>query len=211
MSHKINRDPDQLYPPFRDLILKGLAACHKKGLAIEFYEGLRTHERSDWLYAQGRTREELDKVGLGEEPRSGRVITNAYGGKSKHNFGIAVDLVFDGDEQKDGIQWAWEGQYDYAAKIIKAVDSNLQWGGNWTTIQDKPHFHLKQPYSNSQLQAFYEEGGLYKIFSELDKIFKPPVEIVVPELTEDPKEIGKVTVVKVKKLNCWERFVAWLG
>lgn len=212
---KRNSNIEDLYFPFREIIKKALEACHKKGLQLHLFEGVRSYERSNWLYAQGRTKEQLNSVGLIDvEPRAGNRITNAYGGKSKHNFSIAADLVFDGDEDREGIQWTWEGQYDYAARIIKKVDPQLQWGGDWSSFKDKPHFQLKQPYSMAQLNVFYQAGGLERVFLQLDKHFVKPVQIVVPELTIKVEEIGKANIVKVvkpikKSITWWQKFKQW--
>ncbi len=106
-------------PMARVLVQKAAAV----GITIKLISGLRTYAEQDALYAQGRT-------------APGRIVTNARGGYSNHNFGIAFDIgVFEG------------GRYQPESPKYKAVgalgvDLGLEWGGNWKTIVDQPHFQL---------------------------------------------------------------------
>ena len=90
--------------------------------------GTRTYEEQNALYEQGRT-------------KPGRVVTNARGGYSNHNFGIAFDIgVFEG------------GRYLGESPAYKAVGAigmklGLEWGGNWKSIQDEPHFQLRPAWA----------------------------------------------------------------
>src|SRR5215471_18388685 len=52
----------------------------QEGIEILVVQGLRTWAEQDALYAQGRT-------------ASGQIVTNARGGQSYHNFGLAVDCT----------------------------------------------------------------------------------------------------------------------
>ena len=65
----------EVRPYARALVLRAASA----GISIKVISGLRTYAEQNALYAQGRT-----------EP--GRVVTNARGGYSNHNFGIAFDI-----------------------------------------------------------------------------------------------------------------------
>ena len=104
----------------RALVLKAKA----EGITIKVISGLRTYAEQDALYAKGRT-------------RPGSKVTNARGGYSNHNFGIAFDVgVFDGT------------RYIPESSRYKAVGAlgrelGLEWGGNWKTMQDEPHFQLR--------------------------------------------------------------------
>ena len=56
------------------------------GITIRIISGFRTYAEQDALYAQGRT-------------QLGSIVTNAKGGYSNHNFGIAFDVgVFEGSK-----------------------------------------------------------------------------------------------------------------
>jgi peptidoglycan LD-endopeptidase CwlK len=93
-------------------------------IEIKIISGLRTYAEQDALYAQGRT-------------KPGSIVTNAKGGYSNHNFGIAFDIaVFEA------------GKYlprsnKYRAVGVLGTDLGLEWGGNWKTIVDLPHFQLR--------------------------------------------------------------------
>ena len=94
------------------------------GITIKIISGLRTYAEQDALYAQGRTAD-------------GHIVTNARGGYSNHNFGIAFDVgVFEGSKYLPESS-------KYRAVGALGVDLGLEWGGNWKTIVDQPHFQLR--------------------------------------------------------------------
>jgi peptidoglycan LD-endopeptidase CwlK len=110
----------EVQPMARALVQKAASA----GIKVKILSGFRTYAEQDALYAQGRT-------------APGNVVTNAKAGYSNHNFGIAFDIgVFDG------------GTYlgdspKYKAVGVIGEDLGLEWGGNWKTIVDQPHFQLR--------------------------------------------------------------------
>ena len=117
----------QVQPLARALIESAAAI----GIAIKIISGTRTFAEQDALYEQGRT-------------KSGRIVTNARGGYSNHNFGIAFDIgVFEG------------GRYIDESPAYKAVGAlgiklGLEWGGNWKTIQDEPHFQVRPAWARDK-------------------------------------------------------------
>lgn len=109
------------------------ALVHKaalSGIKIKIISGLRTYAEQNELYAQGRT-------------KPGNKVTNARGGHSNHNFGIAFDIgVFEGNKYlADSVK--------YKAVGILGMDMGLEWGGNWKTIVDQPHFQLRPTWASS--------------------------------------------------------------
>lgn len=99
------------------------------GIEIKLISGLRTYAQQDALFAQGRT-------------KPGNRVTNAKGGESNHNFGIAFDIgVFNG---KDYLPES--AAYDAVGAI--GIEIGLEWGGNWRTIKDKPHYQLRPGWAN---------------------------------------------------------------
>ena len=111
--------------PIARALIESAAAI---GIAIKIISGTRTYEEQNALYEQGRS-------------KPGRIVTNARGGYSNHNFGIAFDIgVFEG------------GRYLDESPAYKAVGAigmklGLEWGGNWKTIQDEPHFQLRPAWA----------------------------------------------------------------
>lgn len=114
----------QVQPMARALVQKAAAS----GIAIRVISGLRTYEEQDALYAQGRT-------------ALGSVVTNARGGYSNHNFGIAFDIgVFEGNRYLGDSP-------KYKAVGVLGMDLGLEWGGNWKTIVDQPHYQLRPAWA----------------------------------------------------------------
>lgn len=114
----------RVQPYARSLYFK----AREHGLTINIISGLRSYAEQDALYAQGRT-------------RAGKKVTNARGGYSNHNFGIAFDVgLFE------------RNQYLGESPLYKAVGAlgeelGLEWGGNWRTLVDQPHFQLRPDWA----------------------------------------------------------------
>ena len=98
---------------------------------------LRTFAEQDELYAQGRT-------------KPGKRITNAKGGQSLHNYGVAIDfaLIIDGKTA------SWEDLKDFDGdrkadwmEIVEVFEAaGWEWGGRWKGFVDKPH--LQKTFGN---------------------------------------------------------------
>lgn len=114
----------EVQPIARALVQKAAAV----GITIKIISGLRTYEEQDVLYAQGRT-------------APGNIVTNARAGYSNHNFGIAFDVgVFEGNKYLPDSP-------KYKAVGALGVDLGLEWGGNWKSIVDQPHFQLRPTWA----------------------------------------------------------------
>lgn len=119
--------------------------AYKQGLYIMFSDGHRTHAEQNALYAQGRT-------------KSGSIVTNARGGQSLHNYGIALDMFI---TNKKGTTASWNaGKLKEVAKIAKQL--GFEWGGDWTSFKDYPHIQMTGGLSLSQLQAGKKPNLKYK-------------------------------------------------
>jgi peptidoglycan L-alanyl-D-glutamate endopeptidase CwlK len=113
-------------------------AAAAQGITIKIISALRTFEEQEALFAQGRT-------------TPGPIVTNARGGFSNHNFGIAFDVgVFEGNRYLPE-----STKYKVVGSL--GMQMGLEWGGNWTTIVDEPHFQLRplwaEEMSESQMLA----------------------------------------------------------
>jgi peptidoglycan L-alanyl-D-glutamate endopeptidase CwlK len=106
------------------------------GWYVSIISALRTYAEQEILYQQGRT-------------TPGPVVTDAPPGYSNHNFGIAFDLgIFNADgryiDDLPGRGLMSEAQvsacYRSLAPIGKAL--GLEWGGDWESIDDEPHYEL---------------------------------------------------------------------
>lgn len=95
-------------------------------ITIKVLSGNRTYAEQDLIFAQGRT-------------RGGVRVTNARGGQSNHNFGLAFDIgIFSG-----GAYIEESPLYAKVGALGKSI--GLSWGGDWHSGADEPHFELR-PY-----------------------------------------------------------------
>lgn len=125
------RDINLLHPIAKYKAEQLIKLCAKKGLKIGIAETKRTVSEQNELYAQGRT-------------KKGSIVTNANGTSfsSLHQWGIAFDFYRnDGKEAYNDS----DGFFSKVGKIGKSI--GLEWGGDWKSIKDKPHFQL--PYWGS--------------------------------------------------------------
>jgi len=137
----------EVQPFARALVHKAAA----NGVTIKILSGLRTYEEQNALYAQGRT-------------APGNKVTNAKGGFSNHNFGIAFDIgVF------EGAKYLGDSP-KYKAVGVLGMEMGLEWGGNWKTFVDQPHYQLRPLWAGgwaerdmlAELRARKESGkGVY--------------------------------------------------
>jgi peptidoglycan L-alanyl-D-glutamate endopeptidase CwlK len=87
------------------------------------------------------------------------VVTKARGGQSNHNFGIAWDVgIFLNGHYLTGATHSEEAAYDALAQKIKANIQGLEWGGDWRSIVDKPHYQLVTGKTTSQVRVAFESG-----------------------------------------------------
>lgn len=115
-------DLDLIFPPFLEKVLDTVAACNGRGVRYVATHGYRTYGEQMALWAKGRT-------------VAGPKVTNAKGGQSAHNFGLAVDFVRDLDLKKDGVQPGWS-EGDFAVLIEEATQRGLHSGKGY---KDYPH------------------------------------------------------------------------
>lgn len=142
------RDTKALHPELQIKLALLQEACKKKGITIGFAECLRTKAEQDALYAKGRT-------------KPGNIVTNAPGSScsSMHQWGVAADFYLqmdvDGDgKASDDVYNNSTGLFNQVGKIGKSL--GLEWGGDWKSIKDLPHFQLPQYGSTpSALKAKY--------------------------------------------------------
>jgi peptidoglycan L-alanyl-D-glutamate endopeptidase CwlK len=127
-------------PKFRAFMAKLIPFMAAKGVVAEVISGNRTYAEQDALYAQGRT-------------KPGSIVTNAKGGQSNHNFRIAVDigLFRDGDYLEDS------PLYSECGPIGKSV--GLEWGGDWNSIKDLPHFEIPTGLTMAEKRARMAASG----------------------------------------------------
>ncbi|MEK3853452.1 M15 family metallopeptidase [Cytobacillus sp. FSL H8-0458] len=110
--------------------------AHSEGIYVLITQGLRSIEEQNGLYAQGRT-------------KSGKIVTNARGGYSYHNFGLAFDFAILDTPSK--VNWNVDKRWRRVGEIGESL--GLEWGGRWTSFRDYPHFQLTFGLSLANLRA----------------------------------------------------------
>ncbi|SET62301.1 M15 family metallopeptidase [Paenibacillus sp. NFR01] len=118
---------------------------YARGVPIMITQGLRTIAEQNALYAQGRT-------------KKGPIVTNARGGESYHNYGLAIDfalLLPDGtnlswDTSRDGDR---DKTADWQEVAYEAKQLGFEWGGDWTSFKDYSHLENNFGLSINQLKS----------------------------------------------------------
>lgn len=154
-----NRDRSLLYPPFAGQLYVLDVKLKRAGLSFYLFNGIRTVEEQDELYAKGRT-------------KPGERVTNARGGYSWHNFGLAADMVLDGNPDKPGIQWSWnlradlnnDGAADYRQMAQIARDCGLEAGYFWTRFPDAAHVQNRYGLTLNEARELHADGGLQAVW-----------------------------------------------
>lgn len=126
-----------VYP---DLVMVIKEAIKDTPIDFTVTDGVRTTAQQQALYAKGRT-------------AKGSIVTNADGVKNRSNhqvkadgYGYAIDLYpyinskIDFNDTGDNLKVI-------AAHILataKCLGVKVEWGGNFKSILDRPHFELKK-------------------------------------------------------------------
>ncbi len=116
-----SRKIEDLHPWMQQKANEFVAACASAGVKVILTSTLRDHAKQDALYAQGRT-------------APGRIVTNARGGQSFHNFALAFDFcpVVNGKA-------AWERADLFEKCGILAEFVGLEWAGRWKSFKELAH------------------------------------------------------------------------
>ena len=114
----------------------------KQHVIAKIISGTRIYKEQTELFAQGRS-------------KPGRIVTKASAGHSNHNFGIAWDVgLFKGSDFLEE-----SPLYDVVGAIGKI--SGVEWGGDWSSFVDKPHFQLKTGFTLAQVREKFEDGKTF--------------------------------------------------
>jgi hypothetical protein len=124
----------ELHPSIRNKAKAFINEAEKQGIKLKVTSGGRTYEEQNKLYAQGRT-------------TKGSIVTNAKAGYSWHNFFLAFDVV---PVENGKINWKsknWKKIGDLGKTF------GLEWGGDWKTFKDLPHFQTIHGLTTAQARA----------------------------------------------------------
>lgn len=169
----MGRDISLCHPELQQKAEKLVSACRGQGLLIGIGECFRTVAEQDALYAKGRT-------------APGSIVTNAKGSSysSHHQWGTAFDIY---RNDGTGAYNNNDGFFDLVGTI--GVKIGLEWGGNWKSPVDRPHFQL--PYWGSTTAKLKEQYGtpdnFKKTWSDYD-MSKDDIKAIVKEVLAEEKE-----------------------
>lgn len=149
VDERSERNIITLHPRVQPYARALVNAASAQGITIKVLSGHRTYEEQDALYRQAQDGKDND--GDGRTDEADERVTRAPAGYSNHNFALAFDIgVFTGN------------RYLEASPLYKAIGAigkglGLEWGGNWKSIVDEPHFQLRPEWasglSESQMLA----------------------------------------------------------
>ena len=136
-----------LYPKVAEKRDQLVAIMQAVGYPVVVTDEYRTFEQQDALYAQGRT-------------KPGSVVTNAKGGESLHNYRCAFDVAF-----KKGTGVSYDGDFAMLGTVGKIL--GLEWGGDWASFVDKPHFQFTAGYSLADFQQGKIDESVFGVVSKV--------------------------------------------
>ncbi|MFZ6011016.1 MAG: M15 family metallopeptidase [Bacteroidota bacterium] len=110
-------DLQSLHPYFRDKIFDLIRNCRAMGIEVAIVESYRTRAKQGEYFGMGRK------------------YTRSKGGKSKHQYGLAVDIV----PIVDSVA-VWDNVTLWKQIGVAGEKLGLRWGGRWRTPYDPAHF-----------------------------------------------------------------------
>lgn len=128
------------HPLIREELNGDYLECNNKlpkGVRLRFSHVYRTNEEQDELFAK--------------RPK----VTNAKGGQSIHNYGLAFDIVilFDKDENGTFETASWKVDRYFMIVVDYFKSKGYEWGGDWNKFQDRPHFQKSFGHTWRTLKA----------------------------------------------------------
>jgi len=130
-----SRKLSDLHPTVSKMAADFLAKAESEGIDVLVTSTYRDIDAQDALYAQGRS-------------KPGKIVTNARGGKSWHNWRVAFDVV----PMRNG-KPIWDTKTPENFELWKRIGGigksvGLEWAGDWKTFREYPHFQRTKDYPN---------------------------------------------------------------
>lgn len=120
----MSRFLEDLHPLVEDKARDWLSICKSKGYDVLITNTLRTNAEQNALYAKGRT-------------APGSIVTNVTGGRSYHNYGLAMDFC---PLVNGKCAWDRHDLFKEIASIAKSL--GFTWGGDFKSFVDMPHLQM---------------------------------------------------------------------
>lgn len=131
-----------LHPDVQGVARQHIGQLQEEGIDARVIAGFRTYAEQDALYARGRT-------------APGNIVTNARGGESFHNFGVAYDIAIF-DESGRYITSGSHPSYVRAAELGQAL--GLEPGARFTRFPDPSHFQRTRGIGLATMRSRFEAG-----------------------------------------------------
>lgn len=136
-------DLNALHPYFRDKIKTLISICKAKGVELAVVETYRTYSKQN------------------EYKTMGKKYTRSAGGRSKHQYGLAVDVV---PMVKNLPQWNNAKLWKKIGVIGESL--GLRWGGRWRSLYDPGHFEW-----TGGLSSYHLASGLMPLVPKQEKLY----------------------------------------
>lgn len=147
-----------------------------QGRQIRVTDGYRDFQTQMAIYMKGRSKDLNGNIVI-SNPKL--IVSHSQGGESFHNFGLALDSCFIGDDpylehmDKEDSDKLWLA---FGEAIKK---QGMTWGGEWKgSIIDRPHCEMKYGLSIHDFLMIYEGSGLLGVFAKCEQILKCGYELV---------------------------------
>lgn len=141
------------HPKIREQLLQDYTNANNllgKGVRLRFAYVYRSNAEQDALF--------------NKRPK----VTNAKGGQSIHNYGLAFDIVMlydnDGNGTFEEASWSMIKDFDKDSKADWMEVTNLfksrgwEWGGDWKSFKDAPHFQMDFGFDWKVLKQRVDRG-----------------------------------------------------
>ena len=140
----------QAHPKIREELKQYYIECNNKlpkGVRLRFAYVYRSIAEQNVLYNQ--------------RPK----VTNAKGGQSIHNYGLAFDYVIMLDKDNNGtfetIEWDLKSPY-HKVVVDYFKSKGYEWGGSWRSFPDYPHFQKAFGHTWQSLKRKLDSGDSFK-------------------------------------------------
>jgi peptidoglycan L-alanyl-D-glutamate endopeptidase CwlK len=155
---------ETLHPLIRDNVTNFINEVHRQLLILlRITQALRTINEQSELFGRPTDGKDNDNDGKIDEPDE--KVTNAPGGTSYHNFGLAFDvceIIYRGKKAIANFSPDWNQIVPIAKKY------GFEWGGYFKTFKDKPHFQRPFHLSTEQLIKLPKDG-IYPIIPKANQ------------------------------------------
>ena len=148
------------HPVLREKVEAAAAACAAQGVLLRVTAGLRTYAEQDALFFSCHHPD-------GTRDFTKPWKTNARGGWSNHNFGMAVDMCPSQHGCDVPFDPCWSEVHPAFQRMIKELKAQgLAWGGDWKQ-KDDDHFQLADVAVSptTEDRALFAKGGLKAVWA----------------------------------------------